>query len=72
LVIDGVTGFLYEPGSTKSMLNRLRILHENEKLRKQFGFQATQIVKGRTWEAICEELVGHYQDALVASLRKVA
>jgi phosphatidylinositol alpha 1,6-mannosyltransferase len=72
LVIDGVTGFLYEPGSTKSMLNRLRILHENEKLRQQFGFQATQIVKGRTWEAICEELVGHYQDALVASLRKVA
>ncbi|MDA0274640.1 MAG: glycosyltransferase family 1 protein [Actinobacteria bacterium] len=72
LVIEGVTGFLYEPGSTKSMLNRLRILHENEKLRKQFGFQATQIVKGRTWEAICQELVGHYQDAIGASMQKVA
>lgn len=72
LVIEGVTGFLYEPGSTKSMLNRLHILHENEKLRKQFGFQATQIVKGRTWEAICQELVGHYQDAIGASMQKVA
>ena len=72
LVIEGVTGFLYEPGSTKSMLNRFRILHENEKLRKQFGFQATQIVKGRTWEAICQELVGHYQDAIGASMQKVA
>lgn len=72
LVIEGVTGFLYEPGSTKSMLNRLRILHENEKLRKQFGFQATQIVKGRTWEAICQELVGHYQDAIGAFMQEVA
>lgn len=72
LVIEGVTGFLYEPGSTKSMLNRLRILHENEKLRKQFGFQATQIVKGRTWEAICQELVGHYQDAISAFMQEVA
>lgn len=72
LVVEGETGFLYEPGSTKSMLSRLRILHENEKLRNQFGFQAAQTVKSRTWEAICEELIGHYQDAMSASLQEAA
>ena len=59
LVIDGLTGFLSEPLSPESMANRLRILLENEPLRREMGQAARErAVKCYDWD----KLVIEYED----------
>jgi len=47
LVSDGESGFLITPGDLDTLYQRLALLVQNDKLRKEFGLKASQIVKSK-------------------------
>ena len=70
LVAHGHTGFLLpETGQpdadtvfAAALRAAVRTLASNPELRAQCGVAARRSVLGRTWPAICDELVGHYAE----------
>jgi phosphatidylinositol alpha 1,6-mannosyltransferase len=72
LINEGQTGFLYQPGNTKSMLQHVATLAENPKLRAQFGYSARSQVLSNTWDAVCDRLFSFYHEAIDANRQKVA
>lgn len=58
LVQTGRTGYLLpdDPQALRDAVDRLR----DPLLRKQFGLAARRSVLGRTWSAVCGELLDHY------------
>jgi phosphatidylinositol alpha 1,6-mannosyltransferase len=64
LVIPGLNGFLYEPGSLQSLrMSALKIVSEREKI-SALGRNGQQMVQKRTWAALSDELIGHYERAI--------
>lgn len=61
LVVPGETGFLYPPGDASAMRAGVRTLAASAHLRATMGVSARALVAGRTWPAVCAELVGHYE-----------
>jgi phosphatidylinositol alpha 1,6-mannosyltransferase len=77
LVVDGVTGFLVQPGSADAIAAAVARLAADPLLRAAQGGAARRVMLGRSWPAICDQLLGHYQavlaaDAPVASQLKAA
>ena len=66
LVADGVTGFLVEPGSADAIAGAVARLAADPQLRAAQGSAARRAMLGRSWAAICDELIGHYQAVLTA------
>jgi phosphatidylinositol alpha 1,6-mannosyltransferase len=64
LVDHGRTGFLVEPTrfetDLRSTVDKLR----NEQKRWHMGRAGRSVVLGRTWPAVCEELLGHYRQVV--------
>ncbi|WP_211323104.1 glycosyltransferase family 4 protein [Amycolatopsis palatopharyngis] len=63
LVSHGRTGYLLPPERAEfaaELRNRVEELRDAA-LRAEFGANARAAVLGRTWPAVCEELVGHYE-----------
>ncbi len=64
LVDHGVDGFLYTPGPTKASGKELRatveLLARDPALRSRMGEAGRRAVLGRSWETVCDELIGHY------------
>ncbi|ALU39519.1 alpha-mannosyltransferase [Kocuria flava] len=67
LVDSSRTGWLYPPGDLGALRDRVADLTGDEAKRAAFGAAARAAVRGRTWEALGDELLGHYRDA--AALR---
>ncbi len=63
LVRSSIDGWLYRPGDLREMRERVIDLVGDESKRRAFAASAAESVRGRTWEALCRELVGHYEDA---------
>jgi len=63
LVRSSVDGWLYRPGDLHEMRARVADLAGDESKRRAFAAAAREGVRGRTWEALCRELVDHYDDA---------
>ncbi len=63
LVEDGVTGFLAGPDAA-SFAEKLAELGEDAALRARFGAAAREKSAAYSWDAVLEELVGHYYEAL--------
>ena len=64
LVIPGLNGFLYQPGSLQSLrVNVLKLVSEATKM-AALGRNGQQLVQGRTWSALSDELMGHYESAI--------
>jgi phosphatidylinositol alpha 1,6-mannosyltransferase len=64
LVSDGVTGFLVPPGDAGALASAVARLAADPGLRAAQGRAARQRVLGRTWSAVCDELICHYEAVL--------
>jgi phosphatidylinositol alpha 1,6-mannosyltransferase len=67
LVRDGVTGFLVPPGDATALARAVARLAADPALRAAQGKAAKQMVLGRSWSALCDELIGHYVDVLAVA-----
>jgi phosphatidylinositol alpha 1,6-mannosyltransferase len=67
LVRDGTTGFLVAPGSAAALAGAVARLAADPVLRAAQGKAGRQMVLGRTWPVMCDELIGHYADVLEAT-----
>jgi phosphatidylinositol alpha 1,6-mannosyltransferase len=66
LVGNGVTGFLVPPYDPSALADAVARLAADPGLRASQGRAARQRVLGRTWTALGDELVGHYEAVLRA------
>ncbi|MEU9339278.1 glycosyltransferase family 1 protein [Streptomyces sp. NPDC048290] len=66
LVDHGRTGFLVPPRDADAVRDAVRALAVDPALRASFGATARVTVEGRTWAAIGDQLIGHYEDVLAA------
>ncbi|MBW4715887.1 glycosyltransferase family 4 protein [Saccharothrix obliqua] len=68
-LVRGDTGYLF--GSEEEM--RAAVLALRDPLRrKRYGLAARRWVRGRTWSAVCDELLGHYAEVIGWGERRVA
>ncbi|HEY0718417.1 MAG TPA: glycosyltransferase family 1 protein [Streptosporangiaceae bacterium] len=64
LVDPGVTGFLVEPGNDAAITAAVARLAADPALRAAQGRAGQQKVRARTWTALGDQLIGHYQAVL--------
>jgi phosphatidylinositol alpha 1,6-mannosyltransferase len=67
LVRDGVTGYLVPPGNAAALAGAVARLVADPALRAAQGQAGRQMVLGRTWSALCDELIEHYLDVLTTA-----
>jgi phosphatidylinositol alpha 1,6-mannosyltransferase len=70
-VADGVTGYLVAPGDPGALTAAVRKLAADPALRAQFSLAARRRVLGRTWSALTDELLEHYE-AVIGDAAPVA
>jgi phosphatidylinositol alpha 1,6-mannosyltransferase len=61
LIESGTDGILYTPGETAALRRAIEPLVDDAALRARMGEAGRRRVLGRSWHAICSELVGHYE-----------
>ena len=64
LVTPGVSGYLYQPGDLGGLRASVEGLAADPEHRQLLGRQARASVEHRTWAYICDQLLGHYQEAM--------
>ncbi len=64
LVRDGVTGFLVPPDDGVALAGAVAALVADPALRAAQGQAGRQMVLGRSWPSLCDELLGHYAEIL--------
>jgi len=67
LVQDGVNGFLYAPGDLAEMGRHVRTIIRNPDTLAAFSRRARASVAHRTWTSVCDDLLEHYDDAILAA-----
>ncbi|MFJ3779846.1 glycosyltransferase family 4 protein [Streptomyces sp. NPDC090075] len=72
LVDHGRTGFLVPPRDAGAVREAVASLVADPALRAGFGAAARQTVEGRTWAAVGDQLIQHYEDVLAARRPVVA
>jgi glycosyltransferase involved in cell wall biosynthesis len=60
LVIDGITGFLVEPGDRDGLRSALQRLLDDPALRRRMGAAARAAVRRCSWDAVAAETVAAY------------
>jgi len=68
LVRSSVDGWLYRPGDLEDLRERVRDLAGDDAKRRAFGMRARHAVRGRGWDVLGDELLGHYEDVIGASI----
>lgn len=63
LVRSSVDGWLYRPGDLFDLRARVVDLAGDEAKRRAFGRAARESVRDRTWAALSQQLLGHYEEA---------
>ncbi|MVA76350.1 glycosyltransferase [Auraticoccus sp. F435] len=66
LIDPSHTGWLYPAGDLATLRSQVQDLVGDERKRLAFSRAARESVRGRTWSAVCERLVGHYRAAVEA------
>ncbi|WP_314146935.1 glycosyltransferase family 1 protein [uncultured Leifsonia sp.] len=61
LVEHGVDGLLYPPADDRALRAAVAMLAQDAPLRMRMGEAGRRAVLGRSWDAICGELIGHYE-----------
>jgi phosphatidylinositol alpha 1,6-mannosyltransferase len=69
LVDHGVTGFLAEPGHEAALTAAVAQLAADPELRAAQGEAGRQKVQTRTWTALGDQLIGHYDEVLGSTVR---
>lgn len=64
LVRNSQTGWLYRPGDLADLRARVADLVGDRAKRAAFGARAREETLGRTWGAVCAQLMGFYAEAL--------
>jgi phosphatidylinositol alpha 1,6-mannosyltransferase len=67
LVRDGVTGYLVAPGDAAALAGAVATLVVDPALREAQGKAGRQMVLGRSWPALVDELINHYDEVLAAA-----
>ena len=67
LVENSRTGWLYKPGDLAALRSRVQDLTGDDAKRRAFAAAAHASVQGRTWQALGEELVRHYEAVLAGT-----
>ncbi len=60
LVRDGETGVLCPPGEPEALRDAVAALVGDPVRREEMGRRAQASVAGRSWEALGDQLLGHY------------
>jgi phosphatidylinositol alpha 1,6-mannosyltransferase len=63
LVRSSVDGWLYRPGDLHDLRGRVMDLVGDDAKRTAFAEAAAEAVRTRSWAAVCEELLGRYDEA---------
>lgn len=63
LVRRGIDGWLYRPGDLEDLRARVLDLTGDARKRRAFGAAGRVAVEGRSWQAVCDQLLGHYEQA---------
>lgn len=63
LVRMGIDGWLYRPGDLDDLRMRTADLAGDARKRRAFGAAGRTAVEGRSWEAVCDQLLGHFEEA---------
>jgi phosphatidylinositol alpha 1,6-mannosyltransferase len=71
LVDDGITGFLVEPFDASAIAAAVTKLAGDPALRSAQGQGARRRMMGRTWPALGDELIEHYQAVLEGTAPRV-
>ena len=61
VVCDGVTGLLYAPGDGAALAAAVDRLVSDRGLRERLRAAAVRSVQERSWQAVNEQLIGHYR-----------
>jgi phosphatidylinositol alpha 1,6-mannosyltransferase len=61
LVLDGLNGFLYEPGNETELRRTVELLARDPALRARMGEAGRRGVLGRDWETVCDQLLERYR-----------
>lgn len=72
LVDHGRTGLLFDPDSPGSLHDHVDALVGDALWRATLGAAAEESVRGRSWEHLTEQLVGHYESARGSRALRVA
>jgi phosphatidylinositol alpha 1,6-mannosyltransferase len=64
LVENSRTGWLYEPGDLSAMRAHVLDLMGDDAKRRAFAAAAHASVQDRTWPALCQQLVRHYEEVI--------
>lgn len=72
LVAHGRTGLLVPPRDADAVRDAVAALAADAPLRAAFGTAARATVEGRTWAAVGDQLIGHYEDVRAARRTAVA
>ena len=67
LVREGVTGFLVPPGDAAALAVAVGKLVADPAMRAAQGKAGRMMVLGRSWQALGDDLIGHYVDVLAAA-----
>ncbi|MFD0691744.1 glycosyltransferase family 4 protein [Actinomadura fibrosa] len=62
LVRPGVNGLLYPPGDGAGFRAAVSTLVDDDRMRRRMAVQAAESVRGRDWDTVCGELMGHYRE----------
>ena len=63
LVRMGIDGWLYRPGDLADLRMRVADLAGDARKRRAFGEAGRAAVAGRSWSALCSQLLGHFDEA---------
>ncbi len=64
LVLDGISGFLVRPGDATALAEAVAMLAADPGLRAAQSRAAREMILGRSWPVLCDELLGHYDEVL--------
>ncbi|MEV7343766.1 glycosyltransferase family 1 protein [Streptomyces sp. NPDC093544] len=68
LVAHGRTGLLVPPRDAAAVRDAVWALAADPELRAAYGAAGRDMVEGRTWAAVGDQLIGHYNDVLSARM----
>ena len=63
LVRPGIDGWLYRPGDLDDLRMRVKDLAGDTRKRQAFGRAGREAVQSRSWTSVCEQLIGHFDEA---------
>jgi phosphatidylinositol alpha 1,6-mannosyltransferase len=72
LVEHGVDGLLFPPSDDRALRAAVSLLVSDAAERRRMGEAGRRAVLGRSWDVLCDELIGHYERVILSAIADVA